>query len=53
MVRNKKAIAMKEVIVKATVRVDKITGKKTILSLHFTNEVLRKITDKEFIKRVK
>ena len=41
---------MKEFIVTATIEVDKKTGKKKIVGLHFPDNAIRKLTDKDFIK---
>jgi hypothetical protein len=44
---------MRTYIVSATVEVDKQTGKKKIVGLHFPSEEIRKLTDKDFLKRLK
>lgn len=41
---------MKSFIVKAQIKTDPKTGKKKIVGLHFSDNDVRKLTDKDFIK---
>ena len=41
---------MKTFIVKAQIEIDQKTGKKKIIGLHFPDNEIKKLTDKDFIK---
>lgn len=41
---------MKSFIVKAQIKTDPKTGKKKIVGLHFSDNDVRKLTDKDFVK---
>lgn len=41
---------MQTFIVKAQIKTNPQTGKKKIVGIHFQNNELRKLTDKDFIK---
>jgi hypothetical protein len=39
------------IIVKASIEIDRKSGKKKIVCLHFADNEIRQLTDKDFIKR--
>jgi len=41
---------MTDYLVKAQIEIDSKTGKKKIVGLHFPDNEIRKLTDKDFIK---